>query len=647
MVRIDVRPKCRIFGIAFSFAGNLLRETPERRQRESRSGTNTGRRRLVPDMQCQFRRIVRSEAPVATLIRRHPLLAYYILTFALSWGGFVLVLGPSSLVNTDWQAEGKSLSAVMVMLAGPSIAGLLLTGLVDGRAGYRDLFLRLRKWRVGIRWYALAILPAPIVSAGVLFTLSMTSPLFTADNKAAVVLGGLGAAVTTILEEIGWTGFVVPRLRRRHSVPMTGLIVGVLWGLWHFLQQISVSGTYAGGIPLLAFLMLSVFAAVTNLTAYRVLMVWVYDRTGSLLVTTLMHGMLTASSIFWFTPIATGALFLADVWLVAAVMWLLVGAVAVVDGWLRLGHTKPFRGPDGRVLLNSVAEVKYVRLGEVDQWVMIRGENVANPLLIVLHGGPGMSEMGFFRRFNAPLERYFTVVHWDQRGSGKSFDRNIPQILDDAGSVRRRSRRARRHRARTLREGEGRDPGSLLGLGARRDLRGAISRESLGLRRRRTDWRLGGRRVVVVLLRTRRSVAPARRKGVEEAARDRSAPISGGQERVCRTHGCQSVGWADAPGHSLESRTSAVRPAGIVDLRFATPRARLRVHARRHVGGSLEAESSDTCAGIEDARGHLRRTPRSLGAARDERGLLRCACRAVEETGVVRTLRARSIRRRA
>jgi pimeloyl-ACP methyl ester carboxylesterase len=208
---------------------------------------------------------------------------------------------------------------------------------------------------------------------------------------------------------------------------MTGLIIGVLWGLWHFLQQVFVSGTYAGGIPLLAFLMLSVFAAVANLTAYRVLMVWVYDRTGSLLVTTLMHGMLTASTIFWFTPIATGALFLANVWLAAAAMWLLVGVVAVADGWLRLGHTEPFRGPDGNVLPNSVAEVKYVRLGGVDQWVMIRGENVANPPLIVLHGGPGMSEMGFFRHFNAPLERHFTVVHWDQRGTGKSFDRNIPR----------------------------------------------------------------------------------------------------------------------------------------------------------------------------------------------------------------------------
>jgi pimeloyl-ACP methyl ester carboxylesterase/membrane protease YdiL (CAAX protease family) len=364
---------------------------------------------------------------MATLISKHPLLAYYVLTFALSWGGFLWVVGPNSLINTNWQAQGNFLSAVLVMLAGPSIAGLLLTGLVDGRAGYRELFLRLRKWRVGIRWYALAILPAPIVSSGILFALSMTSPLLTADDKAAVLLGGVGAAVTTILEEIGWTGFAVPRLRRRHRVAMTGIIVGVLWGLWHFLQQVFVSGTYAGGIPLFPFLMLSVFAAVANLTAYRVLMVWVYDRTGSLLVTTLMHGMLTASTIFWFTPIATGTLFLANVWLAAAAMWLIVGAVAIFDGWLSPGHTKPFRGSDRKVLPNSVAEAGYVRLGSVEQWVMIRGENVANPALIVLHGGPGMSEMGFFRHCNASLERYFTVVHWDQRGTGKSFHRNIPR----------------------------------------------------------------------------------------------------------------------------------------------------------------------------------------------------------------------------
>lgn len=92
-----------------------------------------------------------------------------------------------------------------------------------------------------------------------------------------------------------------------------------------------------------------------------------------------------------------------------------------------LGSTPPFRGPNGEILPGSTAEIRYLRLGGLDQWVMIRGENVANPLLIMLHGGPGFPEMRLFRTFNAPLEKDFTVVYWEQRGTGKSFDPKIPK----------------------------------------------------------------------------------------------------------------------------------------------------------------------------------------------------------------------------
>jgi pimeloyl-ACP methyl ester carboxylesterase len=91
------------------------------------------------------------------------------------------------------------------------------------------------------------------------------------------------------------------------------------------------------------------------------------------------------------------------------------------------GKTRPFQGPAGEFLAGSIAELNYLRLGGVDQWVMIRGQSMANPPLILLHGGPGLSEMPFFRGFNAPLEKAFTLVYWDQRGSGKSYDRNIPR----------------------------------------------------------------------------------------------------------------------------------------------------------------------------------------------------------------------------
>jgi pimeloyl-ACP methyl ester carboxylesterase len=82
--------------------------------------------------------------------------------------------------------------------------------------------------------------------------------------------------------------------------------------------------------------------------------------------------------------------------------------------------------PNGEILPGSIAEIGYHRLGGLDQWVMIRGKSLANPLLILLHGGPAFPEMRLFRTFNAELEKCFTVVYWEQRGTDKSFDRNIP-----------------------------------------------------------------------------------------------------------------------------------------------------------------------------------------------------------------------------
>jgi len=92
----------------------------------------------------------------------------------------------------------------------------------------------------------------------------------------------------------------------------------------------------------------------------------------------------------------------------------------------RLGKTPPFRTLRGEILAGSIAVVDYRQIGGLDQWTMIRGESVANPALIMLHGGPGLSETSLFRYFNAPLERSFTVVYWDQRGVGKSYRPDIP-----------------------------------------------------------------------------------------------------------------------------------------------------------------------------------------------------------------------------
>jgi len=82
--------------------------------------------------------------------------------------------------------------------------------------------------------------------------------------------------------------------------------------------------------------------------------------------------------------------------------------------------TPPMKTPNG------IASLEKVKLGGVEQWILIRGQDRSNPVLLFLHGGPGSPEMPLEHHFGAGMEEHFVVVHWDQRGAGKSYSRKIP-----------------------------------------------------------------------------------------------------------------------------------------------------------------------------------------------------------------------------
>jgi membrane protease YdiL (CAAX protease family) len=195
----------------------------------------------------------------------------------------------------------------------------------------------LLRWRVGARWYAAALLSAPLIVTTVLLALSLFSLEFipgivTTDNKIALLLFGIGWGLLGggLLEELGWTGFAVPRLRLRYTAFTTALIVGLLHGTWHFLIAFWAGGSFSGG-QWTTYLFGILFFYLGALPAYRVLMVWVYDRTASLLVAMLMHASLSASTLILQPPL-TGAPFLT--WNVAltASLWVIVAAVAWANG---------------------------------------------------------------------------------------------------------------------------------------------------------------------------------------------------------------------------------------------------------------------------------------------------------------------------
>lgn len=88
--------------------------------------------------------------------------------------------------------------------------------------------------------------------------------------------------------------------------------------------------------------------------------------------------------------------------------------------------TKKLKDSEGRVISGSVAELKKICLGGLEQHLLIRGENRDNPVVLFLHGGPGSAQIGFAPRYQRELEKEFVVVNWDQRGAGKSYSKDIP-----------------------------------------------------------------------------------------------------------------------------------------------------------------------------------------------------------------------------
>lgn len=101
---------------------------------------------------------------------------------------------------------------------------------------------------------------------------------------------------------------------------------------------------------------------------------------------------------------------------------LLAVALSVI-GWNSPGKTKPIVTTDGQPIPGSVARLEAVSINGNTQWLLMRGVDSTKPVLLFLHGGPGLPEASLL--VGHELEKKFVVVNWEQRGAGKSYDANV------------------------------------------------------------------------------------------------------------------------------------------------------------------------------------------------------------------------------
>lgn len=258
-----------------------------------------------------------------TRIRRHSLLAFFTLTYAITWSGVFLVVGLNGF-NPRAIELSDGILMFCAMFLGPSLSSLLLTVYLDGRAGLRRLFQRITFSGVGRRGL-IPLLIVPILSVSIFLFLSVAvSPVYRPSFN--IVFGLAVGAVAGFFEELGWTGFAAPRLLARSGAFKSGLILGLTWAVWHMAADFW--GNYAtyGSLWLPYFILYWILP----LSAYRILMTYAYRRSNSLLQAQLMH-MFYTGTLATVSPSTSPGAGLLWQGIFAAALWLIVSVVAWRD----------------------------------------------------------------------------------------------------------------------------------------------------------------------------------------------------------------------------------------------------------------------------------------------------------------------------
>ena len=217
---------------------------------------------------------------LSSAVKRHPLITFFVLTFALSWT-FEIPL----VVLQDGIAGTQGLVLNLLAASVPSVLAIALTAMVFGSGSLRKLLGRLLIWRVDPRWY-LVVLGGPAILAGgmVVFNVLLGGPAISLGVPLLTVLFFLAFSIfpgSAMGEEIGWRGYALPRLQTGRSALSASLILGVIWGFYHL--PLYFTGQ--------AFRPLSLFPLfVVSTIALSVIITWMYNNTGgSLLLVVLLH----------------------------------------------------------------------------------------------------------------------------------------------------------------------------------------------------------------------------------------------------------------------------------------------------------------------------------------------------------------------
>src|SRR5271169_4950887 len=209
-------------------------------------------------------------------VKRHSLLLYFLSAFVWWWSSIAL--------NYTKQFRFWSL---MVGALAPTICAVTVIGISEGEEAVRGLVRRLWKWRVGWRWYGIALgLPVAegLVAVGIAWWLGVFKPArINLDMLRATLPGFWIVFLFAEVEELGWRGYALPRLLARHNAVVASLLLGTIHAVWHW-PLILLPHQYMSDLPLLPWTI--------AVAAGAIVFTWIFLHTGgSVLMAALFHGM--------------------------------------------------------------------------------------------------------------------------------------------------------------------------------------------------------------------------------------------------------------------------------------------------------------------------------------------------------------------
>lgn len=223
-----------------------------------------------------------SEHSCAWQIGSGQLLGFILITYGLAWSLFALfIFATDWVVGTFGELSGRHPLFILAVYA-PAIAALLLVGLTAGLAGIGRFLSRLFLWRASPWWYGFLLLGFPLIAfaGAALKGNALSAPMYTDSFTTLLPVIGFMLVLGPI-EEIGWRGFALPILQR-HFVPFwAGLILGVIWSVWH------LPAFLLGGTPQAAWDFMPFFAG--SVACSLILTALFNNSRGSILLAMLFH----------------------------------------------------------------------------------------------------------------------------------------------------------------------------------------------------------------------------------------------------------------------------------------------------------------------------------------------------------------------